>query len=245
MPSRWSIPQPLPMDWPFKPLSSAKTTVGRLRDGWLELTIKHDLLRGVTREMLSWWFRRIDGTVAYHGRVVPRYRVWHPRDHIFYRDLTRDAEGGRGRGDPPADRRGLRRRPALPDQHRQPRGAPRRDRHPAGDRAGRALARAAEDARAPAPRRALHAPARVFREATGTRYESRMLVGSPSLVGRLGLSRHVLPAVAMSEAMGRAWLRHNVEEVGNFERFLPTLYERWLSGGDAALDSPEAAGAPA
>lgn len=34
----------------------------------------------------------------------------------------------------------------------------------------------------------------------------------------------------MSEDMGRAWLKHNVEEVGNFERFLPALYDRWLDG---------------
>jgi hypothetical protein len=30
--------------------------------------------------------------------------------------------------------------------------------------------------------------------------------------------------------MGRAWLRHNVEEVGHFERFLPALYGRMLAG---------------
>jgi len=29
-----------------------------------------------------------------------------------------------------------------------------------------------------------------------------------------------------SDLMGPAWLRHNVEEVGNFERFLPELYAR-------------------
>jgi hypothetical protein len=69
----------------------------------------------------------------------------------------------------------------------------------------------------------------------GTRYESRMLIGADSLVGRLVLNRQVLPRVAMSESMGRAWLRHNVEEVGNFERFLPALYERWREVGEAAF----------
>jgi hypothetical protein len=29
---------------------------------------------------------------------------------------------------------------------------------------------------------------------------------------------------AFTEAMGRAWLKHNVEEVGNLEFFLPALY---------------------
>ncbi len=51
---QWRIPAPLPLIWPLKTLSSAKTTVGLLADGRLELTIKHDLLRGVSREMLAW-----------------------------------------------------------------------------------------------------------------------------------------------------------------------------------------------
>ncbi len=31
--------------------------------------------------------------MAYQGQVVPRYRVWHPRDHIFYKDVTVAADG--------------------------------------------------------------------------------------------------------------------------------------------------------
>lgn len=57
-----------------------------------------------------------------------------------------------------------------------------------------------------------------------------MVVGRDSLVGRMFLNRIVLPGLVMSDDMGRAWLRHNVEEVGNFERFLPALYDRWLTG---------------
>jgi hypothetical protein len=233
------------MEWPFKPLSSALTTVGRLKDGRLELTIKHDLLRGVSREMLSWWFRHIDGSMAYHGRRVPRYRVWHPRDHIFYRDLTLDADGAGG----PGTRRHIVEAFA---------GNPRYlvnivDRVAQLDETGILLVteRAALSL-GPLKTPALPLPGELstlqhefFSEPTGTRYESRMLVGSASLVGRLGLNRYVLPAVAMSEAMGRAWLRHNIEEVGNFERFLPAVYARWQAGGDAALDSVEAAGVPA
>lgn len=60
----------------------------------------------------------------------------------------------------------------------------------------------------------------------GTRYESQMLVGASSpLLGRLlnrWLMRHVFP-----ETLGQAWLRHNVEEVGHFEAFLPALWATW------------------
>ena len=31
-------------------------------------------------------------------------------------------------------------------------------------------------------------------------------------------------AFAFDEKRGRAWIRHNIEEVGNFESFLPQLY---------------------
>src|SRR5215212_10422586 len=96
--SRWTPAPPLPLKWTPKPLSSAQTKLTRLPNGQLELTIKHDLIHGVTRQMLAWWFCGIDGTMEYMGQVVPRYRVWHPRDHIFYRDVTRAADGTGGAG---------------------------------------------------------------------------------------------------------------------------------------------------
>lgn len=236
MAQRWSVPQPLPMPWSFKPLSSAQTSVARLGDGRLELTIKHDLLRGITRKMLSWWFRHIDGTMEYHGRRVPRYRVWHPRDHIAYRDLTRDAEGNGGAGtrrhiveafaENPDYLVNIIDRVAYLDEN--------------GillvtERAGLTLGPVKT---APVPFIGDLATLQhdFITAPLGTRYVSRLVLGLDGLIGRLGINQHVLPQVAVSEAMGRAWLRHNVEEVGAFEQFLPALYERWLVGGDEAVD---------
>ncbi|HMQ32184.1 MAG TPA: hypothetical protein PKD53_15750 [Chloroflexaceae bacterium] len=235
MAQRWTIPQPLAMDWPFKPLSSAQTSVARLSNGQLELTIKHDLLRGVTREMLSWWFRRIDGTMVYHGRRVPRYRVWHPRDHIFYRDLTRDAEGLGGA----RTRRQI--VEAFAENPSYLVNIVDRVAHLDEDgillvteRAGLSLGRLRTPL-LPLPGEVSTLQHWFIAAPTGTRYESRMLVGSDSLLGRLLLNRYVLPRVAMPEAMGRAWLRHNVEEVGNFERFLPALFAEWTERGETAF----------
>ncbi len=59
-----------------------------------------------------------------------------------------------------------------------------------------------------------------------------MLIGRNSLAGRLLLNRGLLPLLVMPEAMGRAWLQHNIEEVGRFEGFLPALYNDWLDLGD-------------
>jgi hypothetical protein len=234
MQQRLRVPQPLEMPWSFKPLSSARTSLARLPNGQLELAIRHDILRGVSPEMLSWWFRRIDDTMDYLGRRVPRYRVWHPRDHIFYQDVTRDTEGLGGSGT---------RRHIVEAFQEDPRYLVNiidRVAHLdetgillVTERAGLTLGRWKTP---PLPLLGELATLQhdFSRVPTGTRYESRMLVGADSLVGRLGLNRQVLPRVAVSEAMGMAWLRHNVEEVGNFERFLPALYERWQEGGDNA-----------
>ena len=57
------------------------------------VTIDHQPLRGVTPEMLLWWFQNIGGTTTYGDAVVPSYLAWHPVDHIRW-ELARPAPGG-------------------------------------------------------------------------------------------------------------------------------------------------------
>ena len=42
------LPEPLPLFWPFKPLSSASAGVETLKDGRKKYWIKHDILKNVT-----------------------------------------------------------------------------------------------------------------------------------------------------------------------------------------------------
>jgi hypothetical protein len=57
----------------------------------------------------------------------------------------------------------------------------------------------------------------------GTIYRSRLLAGpSVPLIGKLLAA--VVKRFALTPDLGRAWLKHNVEEVGNLEFFLPELY---------------------
>jgi hypothetical protein len=57
----------------------------------------------------------------------------------------------------------------------------------------------------------------------GTQYVSTLTIGSTlPLFGRI-LNRLIRRAV-FSEAMGRAWLKHNVEEVGLLEHIIPRIY---------------------
>ena len=57
----------------------------------------------------------------------------------------------------------------------------------------------------------------------GLAYRSRLIIGSTlPIIGRL-LNFFVRRFVFTPPMLDR-WLRHNVEEVGNFEHFLPSLY---------------------
>jgi hypothetical protein len=60
---------------------------------------------------------------------------------------------------------------------------------------------------------------RFERVPAGTFYENDLTVGLP---GARWFNESVLPRF-FPEARGRAWLLHNVEEVGNLEQFLPAL----------------------
>ena len=77
----------------MKPLSSAKTAFRKLADGRLELTIEHDVIRGVTPQMLRWWFTHVGGTMEHEDKTYPRYLVCHPLAHVRW-ELAKQAPGG-------------------------------------------------------------------------------------------------------------------------------------------------------
>jgi len=57
----------------------------------------------------------------------------------------------------------------------------------------------------------------------GTRYVSRLTIGSAvPVLGKL--FNHTIRPAIFPEAMGRAWLKHNVEEVGLLEEIVPGIY---------------------
>jgi hypothetical protein len=199
------LPEPFPVPWTMKPLASARTSLERLEDGRLRMHIEHDVLHGVSPEMLLWWFQNLEGTMTLEGKVYDRYRVWHPRDHVAFRYAKRTSPIGPGSvfaihevfGRDPRFRIDV-----LTDVRRLDEGGfdhfPRRMlTHP------------------------VHMGYRFERVAGGTRYTNSLVVG---FEGAPRFVNNQLIAHAFTEAHGRAWLLHNVEEVGNFEFFLPALY---------------------
>ncbi len=207
--TKWKVLAPRPFGWRMKPQDSAETGVRVLDDGRLELTIRHDVLRGVTPAMLGWWFRNIEGTMEHMGRIYPRYLVWHPIDHIHFRVARRALDGTAGPGARFLLVEVFGASPgqlvcALADVAKN-------------DDTGIALSvrrfgvevMRLEHTFAPVP--------------GGTRYASKMHVGTAAAPARFLFNRFLRPRI-FGEARGRAWLKHNVEEVGNLEFFLPELY---------------------
>ena len=93
-----TIPPALPISWKPKPVSGAKTGSRVLPDGRIQYWIEHDLLRGVTPDMLAWWFQHLEGDIQYQGKTLNRYRVWHPEDHVHVSYERRLPDGSVGPG---------------------------------------------------------------------------------------------------------------------------------------------------
>ena len=209
--SHFGLPDPLGLGWPLKPVSSADSGVERLPDGRTRFWIRHDVVRGVTPRMLVWWFSHLEGDVTIGGRAYDRYRVWHPHDHVhvsYARRLPNGSVGpgawirikeylGRDRGHLVSVRSEIRRLDEGGFAHRPTILA-------LGDRVAiRGFARM-DYTFEPTP--------------DGTRYENSLTLGRAAWWSP-PVARAIIP-----RGHGEAWIRHNVEEVGQFERFLPALY---------------------
>lgn len=208
---RWTLPPERDFGWKMKSLESAKTSFTVENNGVFNLTIEHDLIRGVTPEMLYWWFCNIGGEMTYQGKTFSRYLVWHPKDHIHWSLVNKTKHDTVGVGSSfriveafdrnmeylvdstevvaKLDITGIRlvRRIGTTEifslQH---------DFIPAGN---------------------------------DTQYKSQMIVGADKKPFNKIFNSYLRP-LFFTSAMGYAWLQHNIEEVGNFEFFLPELFER-------------------
>ena len=221
----WKPLAPSFFNWKMKPLSSAKTNIRVLANRQLELTIAHDIIKGVTPEMLHWWFCRIDTTMEYGGQTQPRYRVWHPIDHIYYKDLSHAPDGtgsaGTRRHIVEAFGANTRYLTNIIDRvvHLDDRGILL-----STEQCG--ISVGFGSVLAPVPVGFSSLEHQFIPVVNGTRYESRLLIGVDSPMGKRFFNPVIRPLFIGYE-MARAWLKHNVEEVGNFEFFLPALYAKF------------------
>ena len=88
---RRALPPPIDIEWPTKSWRDADLEL-RYERAHMILTIDHEIVRGVTPQMLDWWFRHIGGEMEVDGRTYARYRVWHPLDHIEWQLVGGDPQ---------------------------------------------------------------------------------------------------------------------------------------------------------
>ena len=216
--TKWKPLTPRPFNWAMKPLDGAETGVKTLDDGRLELTIRHDILKGVTPAMLGWWFQNVEGTMEYLGQTYPRYLIWHPIDHIHFEVARRAPDGTAGPGARFHIVEACGGNPAyLVDSVADV---------PKNDGTGITISVRKFGVEI------MHLEHTFTPVPEGTLYVSKMHLGTKAVLARFLLNPWMRSRV-FTEAMGRAWLKHNVEEVGNFEFFLPALY-----GAHAGRSSP-------
>lgn len=216
-------PEPLQIPWTCKPVESARSGVRILADGRIHCWIEHEIVRGVTPQMLVWWFKHLEGDVDYHGQRLNRYRLWHPRDHVAVEYSRRNPDGSVGVGCVIHLTEMLGANPDyLIDVHTD-------------------IIKLDEEGFAHRPRfhgfrlAAMDYEFQATRE--GVRYKNSLTVGAQGAVGRL--VNWFIRKYLFDEARGRAWIKHNIEEVGNLEAFLPDLYAR-----DGAPFGPSVGAAP-
>ncbi len=222
--ARWgrniSLPPPRPIPWTMKSVDSAETELRLLPDGRLHLHIRHEVLHGVTPAMLVWWFQHLEGTIELQGRTWPRYHIWHPVDHIAVRYARRLPDGSVGPGAKIHIQEAFAGNPdwlvdIVTTIERLDQGG-----FVHAPRVGGVRVASLEYAFTPV--------------SGGTLYENSITVGPENPIGRAFVNRFVRPRL-FPDDKARAWLRHNVEEVGNFEFFLPELYARSARAEAAAM----------
>lgn len=199
------------INWIKKSLDSAEYGREILDDGRIKYWIRHEILAGVSPKMLVWWFQHLEGEIEYQGKLYDRYHVWHPEDHVHVSYEKRNDSGLI--------------RP----------GAVLRIVEYLG-RQKRYLVNVISPIEQLDETGFIHNPklygifplARMeyrFQEIKdGTFYENCLIVGWKGNSFRL--LRTIFEFLFFDRKHGHAWIKHNIEEVGQFQNFLPELYRK-------------------
>jgi hypothetical protein len=202
----WQIPEPLATGWQMRTPDSAKISAHSLDDGRFRQTIEHAPLPGVTPAMCLWYLERLDRTLTWENHTTLGYRLWHPRDHIFF---ARHGPFGPGSRWHIVEAFGAERRFLLDQVFRVTQ---------LGDTGFTMEIRKLGQPVAIVDERWRPTPA-------GLVWTVEMTVGTTA-PGSRAVTRRI---VRRRMVFLNRWRQHNVEEVGNLPHFLPDLYNQ---GGD-------------
>jgi DAPG hydrolase PhiG domain len=206
---RLLLPPPRKLPWPLKPLDSAQTSLSYDEFGRMVMRIRHDVLKGLTPEMLAWWFGNISGDMQVDEKRLNRYLAWHPQDHILWELAHPGPDGGASVG---AKFHIVEAFGRNPDFYVD-----------VIDTVTRLDATGFTAVSYILGQQVSHLNHDFTAVDGGTLYVSSLTIGTivPILSDVLNplIHRTIFP-----EAMGRAWLKHNIEEVGLLEHIIPLLH---------------------
>lgn len=197
----------------LRPVGSAVTSRVPLGKGGSLVTIEHETIRGVTAEMLEWWFTHFPyyAVALPSGEIVSAYRLWHPVDHRSVKVRRHSLSGQLGmaigaRLDLRSAWSGLPRRTSLRIRRM--------------DRNGLAMNIVAGP-------QTIGAIEEVFQ----VRDEGIHCTTALTLCPRKPILFRPFRSRRFSSGIVTAWVKHKIEEVGNLERVLPPLYYLAGAGG--------------
>lgn len=220
------MPAPRDFGWPLKPVSSSFFDIHKKDNGQFCVVLNHALLRGVSAEMIQWWFRRftqlkvrLHGVPSYDNQQVPAYWLWHPVDH-----LSAELSGTLGANNTPKPGSSIHIREAMQyDRYgwKYPVDTKLKVFYVGSD--GWAMGKALP----------VLGPVMMLRinfkdvsedgQHIGAHYHYEIVIGAS---GNNPLVRFINKRITghFSPKFFEAWQRHNVSEVGVFENFLPALF---------------------
>ncbi|MGV0718384.1 hypothetical protein ABQE93_23550 [Mycolicibacterium sp. XJ662] len=195
-----------PVLYPLRSVDTATVRYASFPHHRRRVTVVHRPLRGVTPTDLLDWFTQLGGTMRYGGEVIDRYLAWHPVDHIGW-ELAKPAPGG-------GAAEGARFRIVEAFGARPEFRVDVVERVEKLDETGIRLVQRLGGAVIFALEHTWSAGAE------GAHYVSVMDVGAR---GALMAPVNRLVRRKLPDEMLTAWVKHNIEEVGQLEYLLPTL----------------------
>jgi hypothetical protein len=208
---RWKIPALSTFNWQMKTIDSAVTNLTIDKFGAMHMHIDHDVIKGVTPKMLEWWFRNIGGEMEYQGKNYSKYHIWHPFDHIHWSLANKLPNNAVGVGSRFHIVEALGRdRKMLIDIVDEVKQLDKMGITLSGKFFGLAISCLCH---------------KFIAVENGTKYISHLKIGNSSILGKY-IINPIIRRFFFGSVKGYAWIKHNIEEVGNFERFLPALFEK-------------------
>jgi hypothetical protein len=212
----FSLPRPSfeieaarPHFWDYPPISEAKYHTEIDSEGKLVIELEHPLLKGITPEMISWWYKNLaNGVASIQGKQYSFYHLFHLSEHGQTRVIEPAIDGSSGMG-------------VGSLVYRQERFGPYLSKG-----MGRVTAFGSNGftvVPVMGPFSFGTIEHHFEKKESGTLYRVKIRLGSDApLIGSI-LSLYIRTRQFPPEVV-QEWIRHQVEEVGSLPNFLPKLY---------------------